>query len=144
MQLIRAVLIFISASLVAGHATLVTVGTQNGLGVKKTTNLGGGDAIRVSAKSPCGPKVKLSKITAANATALNADGTLSMSVFQINGDGAGPFNVKIDTGATGKTFNTAVNVTKQVPGKNGVSNAAGKAFPLDIKVPAGMVCTGGP
>jgi hypothetical protein len=143
MHLIRTSLISLAATLVAGHASLVTVGDKPALGVKKTTGLSPANAIRVSSQNPCGPNVKLASLSAADATALNADGTLSMSVFQINGDGAGPFNVAIDASGTGKSFNTPADVTTQVPGKNGVSNAANKAFPLDIKVPAGVACSGG-
>jgi hypothetical protein len=143
MQLIRTFLISLAATLVAGHASLVTVGDKPALGVKKTTGLSPANAIRVSSQNPCGPNVKLASLSAADATALNADGTLSMSVFQINGDGAGPFNVAIDASGTGKSFNTPADITTQVPGKNGISNAADKAFPLNIKVPAGVACAGG-
>jgi Egh16-like virulence factor len=143
MQLIHALLISTTASLVAGHAALVTVGTKNGLGVTKTTNLGTGDAIRVSTQDPCGPNVNLASLSADDATPLNSDGTLSMSVFQVNGDGAGPFNVAIDTTGTGKSFDTPVDVTTQVPGTNGVSGASEEAFPLDVKVSTNVACTGG-
>jgi len=143
MQLIHALVISATASLVAGHAALVQVGTKNGLGVTKTTNLGTGDAIRVSTQDPCGPNVNLASLSADDATPLNSDGTLSMSVFQVNGDGAGPFNVAIDTTGTGKSFDTPVDITTQVPGTNGVSGASEEAFPLDIKVSTNVACTGG-
>jgi hypothetical protein len=143
MYFLRFSLFSIAASLVAGHAALVRVGSKLGLGVTKTTDLGTGDAIHVSTQSPCGPNVDLSTLSANDAAPLGNDGSLNMSVFQINTDGAGPFNVLIDAGATGEHFNTSADVTTQVPGNNGISNGGGNAFPLNIKLPTSVACTGG-
>ncbi|KAJ7183754.1 hypothetical protein C8R46DRAFT_984958 [Mycena filopes] len=71
-----------------------------------------------------------------------ADGTVSMTLHQINGDGAGPYTCDI-SGDGGNTFQ-ATTVTQQVPGKNGRSKAKATDFALAAQIPAGMACTAGP
>lgn len=101
MQRLQISLFSIAAALRAGHAALVQIGTKLGLGVNKSTALDLGDAIRVSSANPCVPDVNLESLSSDSAAATNDDGTPSLSVFQVNGDGAGPFNVILDTSATG-------------------------------------------
>ena len=48
-----------------------------------------------------------------------SDGSLTMGVFQVNADGGGPFTAEINTDATGQKW-TAIDVTSQPPGVNGV------------------------
>jgi hypothetical protein len=143
MQLVHIILLSTTASLVAGHAALVQVGDKSALGVQKTTGLTPADAIRVSTADPCGTNVNLASLSSTNAAVLNANSTLNMSLFQITADGAGPYKVAIDTGATGKQLTTQADITTNVPGTNGVSNGIGKSFPLDVTVPQGVACTGG-
>jgi Egh16-like virulence factor len=68
-------------------------------------------------------------------------GSLSMTLHQVNGDGAGPYSCGISSDATGATFSN-LQVTTQVPGTNGVSGASNKDFPLVVSMPAGLQCTG--
>jgi hypothetical protein len=68
-------------------------------------------------------------------------GVVTMTFHQINGDGAGPITCSVSADATGKTF-TPMEVTTNVPGTNGRSNAANKDFPLVTAMPAGTACTG--
>ena len=64
-----------------------------------------------------------------------------MTVHQVNGDGAGPYECMID--ATGQGTNwQPIEVTQQVPGNNGRSNARATDIPLKAAIPAGMQCTG--
>ncbi|KAB5580719.1 hypothetical protein GE09DRAFT_1213160 [Coniochaeta sp. 2T2.1] len=65
---------------------------------------------------------------------------ITLTLRQINADGAGPMSCSIDTAAAGSFEGTTV--ATDVPGKNGRSNAADKDFPLVVDVPAGTVCTG--
>ncbi|RVD85114.1 uncharacterized protein DFL_003445 [Arthrobotrys flagrans] len=69
-------------------------------------------------------------------------GTLSMSLRQVNADGAGPYTCMIDATGTGASF-TEITVTQNVPGRNG-SNRQGQktVHPLTVQMPAGMQCTG--
>ncbi|KAJ7231658.1 hypothetical protein C8J57DRAFT_1384712 [Mycena rebaudengoi] len=72
----------------------------------------------------------------------SADGSLSMTLHQVNGDGAGPFTCEV-SGDGGNTFQAAA-VTTQVPGTNGRSKARAQDFPLVAQAPVGMTCTAGP
>ncbi|KAF7351991.1 GEgh 16 [Mycena venus] len=71
-----------------------------------------------------------------------ADGSVTMTLHQINGDGAGPYTCDV-SGDGGNTFQAAT-VTQQVPGKNGRSQAKATDFPLTAQIPVGMACTAGP
>jgi len=71
-----------------------------------------------------------------------ADGSVTMTLHQVNEDGAGPFTCDV-SGDGGNTFQAAT-VTTNVPGKFGLSLAAAKDFPLVAQMPAGMSCTAGP
>jgi hypothetical protein len=82
------------------------------------------------------------KITGATIPQVSsASGVVTMVYHQINGDGAGPITCSVSADATGKAF-TALQVTTQVPGTNGRSNAANANFPLVASMPAGTICTG--
>ncbi|KAJ7687873.1 hypothetical protein B0H17DRAFT_939051 [Mycena rosella] len=71
-----------------------------------------------------------------------ADGSVTMTLHQVNGDGAGPYTCDV-SGDGGNTFQAAT-VTQQVPGKNGRSQAKATDFALTAQLPAGMACTAGP
>ncbi|KAF9493837.1 hypothetical protein BDN71DRAFT_1394232 [Pleurotus eryngii] len=72
-----------------------------------------------------------------------ADGSVTMTLHQVNGDGAGPYTCQVSADASGQNF-VAMTVTTQVPGKNSRSRTTATAFPLVAQMPAGMACTGGP
>jgi len=86
-----------------------------------------------------------SQLAAASAAGLPtaaADGSVTMTLHQVNQDGAGPFTCDV-SGDGGNTFQPAT-VTTQVPGKFGLSLAVAQDFPLVAQMPAGMACTAGP
>ncbi|KDQ26292.1 hypothetical protein PLEOSDRAFT_1043472, partial [Pleurotus ostreatus PC15] len=72
-----------------------------------------------------------------------ADGSVTMTLHQVNGDGAGPYTCQVSADASGQNF-VAMTVTTQVPGTNSRSRTTATAFPLVAQMPAGMACTGGP
>ncbi|KAJ8522091.1 hypothetical protein ONZ45_g1305 [Pleurotus djamor] len=72
-----------------------------------------------------------------------ADGSVSMTLHQVNGDGAGPYTCQVSSDASGQNF-VAMTITTQVPGRNSRSRASATPFPLVAQMPAGMTCTGGP
>ncbi|CAE6525781.1 unnamed protein product, partial [Rhizoctonia solani] len=72
-----------------------------------------------------------------------ADGTVTMTIHQINGDGAGPYECGVSADASGKSF-AAMKVVTNVPGQNSRSNAKAQDFALVAQMPAGTTCTGGP
>jgi len=71
-----------------------------------------------------------------------ADGSVTMTLHQVNQDGAGPYTCDV-SGDGGNTFEAAT-VTQQVPGKFGLSKAKATDFALTAQMPAGMACTAGP
>lgn len=71
------------------------------------------------------------------------DGTVTMTIHQINQDGGGPYACDISGDATGADFQP-MTVTTNVPGFLGFSAATAQDFPLVAQAPAGMACTGGP
>ncbi|CAE6528292.1 hypothetical protein RSOLAG22IIIB_06290 [Rhizoctonia solani] len=81
--------------------------------------------------------------SSAGLASVNADGSVAMTVHQINGDGAGPYTCDVSADASGQNF-VAMKVTTNVPGQNSRSQAKATDFPLVAQMPAGTTCTGGP
>lgn len=71
-----------------------------------------------------------------------SDGSLTMGVFQVNADGGGPFTAEINTDATGQKW-TAIDVTSQPPGVNGVLHNGPANSSITVSVPQDTKCTGG-
>ncbi|KAI9137206.1 hypothetical protein BKA69DRAFT_1099244 [Paraphysoderma sedebokerense] len=68
---------------------------------------------------------------------------LTLTVHQVNGDGAGPFNCELDQTGTGKSFQN-LEVSTQVPGRNGRNRKGQKTdHPLVVQMPQNLACTGG-
>ncbi|KAH8923062.1 hypothetical protein BT69DRAFT_1219522 [Atractiella rhizophila] len=74
-----------------------------------------------------------------------SDGSVTMTVHQVNQDGAGPFTCDVDATGTGQSFQ-AMQVTQDVPGDvpfvGSLSRAKATDFQLVAKMPAGMTCSG--
>ncbi|CAZ79612.1 unnamed protein product [Tuber melanosporum] len=69
-------------------------------------------------------------------------GELTMTLHQVNGDGAGPYECMIDQTGTGASF-TPMTVTQNVPGQDGRDRDGSETdFPLVAQMPANMACTG--
>ncbi|KAI3395086.1 hypothetical protein diail_1765 [Diaporthe ilicicola] len=82
---------------------------------------------------------------AANAvTQVSPGGTMTVTIHQVNADGAGPYTCDMDpTGnSLGATGQTPLEVTNNVPGANGFSQAKTQDFNITVKMPADMNCTG--
>ncbi|KAG8681591.1 hypothetical protein FRC08_015537 [Ceratobasidium sp. 394] len=86
---------------------------------------------------------QLEAASSAGLPAAAEDGTVTMTIHQVNGDGAGPYECDVSSDATGQTF-TAMKVITNVPGTNSNSRAKATDFPLVAQMPAGTTCTGGP
>ncbi|THH16084.1 hypothetical protein EW146_g4499 [Bondarzewia mesenterica] len=85
---------------------------------------------------------QLAAASTAGLPTASSNGTVSMTLHQVNGDGAGPYTCDV-SGDGGNTF-VAATVTTQVPGRNGRSQAKAQDFPLEVQMPTGMACAGGP
>ncbi|KAH9878777.1 hypothetical protein IAQ61_002051 [Plenodomus lingam] len=72
------------------------------------------------------------------------DGTVTMTLRQINQDGAGPFTADVDgtSGGTDESAMQSATVTKDVPGLGvqGISLATNTEFEMTVQMPAGMTC----
>jgi hypothetical protein len=84
--------------------------------------------------------------TAASAAGLPsaaADGSVTMTLHQVNGDGAGPYACDVSASGSATDF-VAMQVTQNVPGQNSRSKNKATNFTLIAQMPAGTACTGGP
>jgi len=159
------------ATTVHGHGAMVAViGANNitgmGLGINPATPRDGStrnpfeqDTSIINDKeiakgkaSPCGrtPGGGVNDIAAGVASAastglpsLTANGQISMTLHQVNQDGAGPYTCEMSTDATGATF-VPMTVITNVPGVNSRSRAKATDFPLVAQGLPGTTCTGGP
>ncbi|CAG8978184.1 hypothetical protein HYALB_00013176 [Hymenoscyphus albidus] len=154
------------AELVAGHGAMVkAVGNLGGmataLGIDPATPRDGSkrnpdqqDSTRFknAAADACGetlaggandPATQIPKMLAINPTMpqVSQGGSLMMTLHQVNGDGAGPYDCMIDSTGTGTQWQK-IQVTQQVPGTNSRSKAKATDFPLTVKIPADQTCTG--
>jgi hypothetical protein len=69
-------------------------------------------------------------------------GIVTMTLHQVNADGAGPYTCMVNADGTGESF-VEMQVTTQVPGRNGSNRATQKQdLPLAAQMPAGIQCTG--
>lgn len=72
---------------------------------------------------------------------VSAGGQITMTVHQVNGDGAGPYTCMMDASGAGTDW-TPIQVAQNVPGNNGRSQARATDIPLVANIPAGTACTG--
>ncbi|EUC40203.1 hypothetical protein COCMIDRAFT_109413 [Bipolaris oryzae ATCC 44560] len=103
---------------------------------------GGGDKVN----GP--PEARVAAATGAGATGglptCADDGTVTMTLRQINQDGAGPFTADVDgtSGGTDEAAMQPATVTQDVPGLGvqGISLATNTEFEMKVQMPAGMTC----
>ncbi|KIK61703.1 hypothetical protein GYMLUDRAFT_572915 [Collybiopsis luxurians FD-317 M1] len=69
------------------------------------------------------------------------DGSISLTLHQVNADGGGPFSAMVNTDATGQTW-TAALITQQPPGANGILSGGPVDSQVTAALPAGTKCTG--
>ncbi|EHL02677.1 hypothetical protein GLAREA_02100 [Glarea lozoyensis ATCC 20868] len=111
---------------------------------------GGGGAAGASVKTPAGTsETGVSAAAGAGASdglpTTSDSGEITMTLHQINQDGAGPFTAMVDATSGGTdpaAFKTA-EVTQNVPGLvAGISATTTTDFPVKVQMPAGMTCSG--
>jgi hypothetical protein len=103
---------------------------------------GGGDKV----SGP--PEARVAAAVGAGATSglptCAEDGTVTMTLRQINQDGAGPFTADVDgtSGGTDEQAMQKATVVKDVPGLGvqGLSLATNTEFQMQVQMPAGMTC----
>ncbi|QRV82094.1 hypothetical protein RhiJN_10109 [Ceratobasidium sp. AG-Ba] len=138
------------ASIAAAHGLITVVQGANGLtgsgmGVDPSTPRNGVTAKPFQQDTSI---IRDSEIIAAASKAglpsQSPNGELMMTLHQVNQDGAGPYTCDVSADG-GKTF-TGATVSDNIPGIPviGLSLAAAKDFPLNVKMPSGIKCAGGP
>ncbi|KAG4429470.1 hypothetical protein IFR05_015046 [Cadophora sp. M221] len=161
------ILAMAAAELVAGHGAIVkAVGDMGGegmaIGIDTATPRDGTrrnpfqqDSTRFknAAADQCGetlgggtndPATQVPAQLAANGgnmPQISQGGMVMMTLHQVNGDGAGPYDCMIDSTGTGTQW-TNMQVATNVPGENSRSRARATDFPLTAKVAADQECTG--
>ncbi|KAL5640119.1 hypothetical protein ACGC1H_007417 [Rhizoctonia solani] len=158
-------------SLVAAHGTITAVTGANGItgagmGIDPATPRDGtrakpfqqdtsvirdreiasgkvGPCGRTSQKGAIDMAAEMEAASSAGIPSATASGEIQMTLHQVNQDGAGPYTC--DISADGGNSFQAAKVTKNVPGAFlGLSTATAEDFPLNVQMPAGMQCAGGP
>ncbi|KDN41275.1 hypothetical protein RSAG8_07544, partial [Rhizoctonia solani AG-8 WAC10335] len=166
-------ILYLSAlvSLVAAHGTITAVTGANGItgagmGIDPATPRDGtrakpfqqdtsiirdreiasgkvGACGRTSQNGAIDMAAEMEAASSAGIPSATASGEIQMTLHQVNQDGAGPYTCDVSADG-GNTFQAA-KVTKNVPGAFlGLSTATAEDFPLNVQMPAGMQCAGGP
>jgi len=82
------------------------------------------------------------ELAANSVTKVTAGSSVTVTIHQVNADGAGPYVCDLDsTSNTGVTFQN-LSVTNNVPGVNGLSQAKTQDFNITVAMPANLNCTG--
>ncbi|KAL0941681.1 gas1-like protein [Colletotrichum truncatum] len=83
-------------------------------------------------------------LAAQQVTQVKAGSTIQVTIHQVNADGAGPFACDLDptSNALGGSGQIPLEVTNNVPGVNGFSQAKAQQFNITVKLPADLACTG--
>ncbi|CAI4213590.1 unnamed protein product [Parascedosporium putredinis] len=83
-------------------------------------------------------------LAAGAVTQVQKGSTIEVTIHQVNADGAGPYSCDLDvtSNASRLTGQIPLNVTNNVPGVNGFSQAKAQDFVMTVQLPADFQCTG--
>ncbi|KAM0563045.1 hypothetical protein ACHAPJ_001889 [Fusarium lateritium] len=81
-------------------------------------------------------------LSAGAVTQVEAGGEISVTIHQVNADGAGPYVCDLDESSNTGTISQNLTVTNNVPGSNGLSQAKEQAFNITVKMPDDLNCFG--
>ncbi|KAJ8064487.1 hypothetical protein OCU04_006821 [Sclerotinia nivalis] len=80
---------------------------------------------------------------AANAvTQVKAGTMMTITIHQVNADGAGPYSCDLDQTSNAGIISQNLTVTNNVPGVNGLSQAKTQDFNITVQMPDNLACTG--
>jgi len=82
-------------------------------------------------------------LAAGQVTQVKAGTPVTVTIHQVNADGAGPYACDLDETSNSGTAFTNLSVTNNVPGANGLSQALAQDFNMTVTMPTTMKCTGG-
>ncbi|TVY86046.1 hypothetical protein LAWI1_G007584 [Lachnellula willkommii] len=76
-------------------------------------------------------------------TSVNKGTSMTVTIHQVNADGAGPYSCDLDQTSNSGVISQNLSVTNNVPGVNGLSQAKTTNFNITVAMPANLACTGG-
>ena len=71
-----------------------------------------------------------------------AAGAVTVTIHQVNADGAGPYTCDPDMMSNAGVISHNLTVTHNVPGVNGLSQTKAQDFNITVAMPADMRCAG--
>ncbi|CAM1500452.1 Fc.00g096140.m01.CDS01 [Cosmosporella sp. VM-42] len=75
-------------------------------------------------------------------TQVQSGSKITVTIHQVNADGAGPYACDLDETSNSGTISQNLTVTNNVPGSNGFSQAKAQAFNITVQMPDNFTCTG--
>jgi Egh16-like virulence factor len=76
-------------------------------------------------------------------TQVKSGSKLTVTIHQVNADGAGPYVCDLDEGSNDGIISANLTVTNNVPGANGLSQAKAQDFNITVTMPDKFTCIGG-
>ncbi|KAF2448598.1 hypothetical protein P171DRAFT_452385 [Karstenula rhodostoma CBS 690.94] len=81
-------------------------------------------------------------IAANKVTTVKRGSQLAVTIHQVNADGAGPYECDLDVTSNAATSFVQLQVTNNVPGANGLSQAEATDFTINVQMPDDFNCVG--
>ncbi|GME35348.1 hypothetical protein GTA08_BOTSDO03889 [Neofusicoccum parvum] len=82
------------------------------------------------------------ELSANRMTQVSAGSTVAVTIHQVNADGAGPYECDLDATSNAGTDFQKLQVSNNVPGTNGLSDAKFENFTINVQMPNDLNCTG--
>lgn len=83
------------------------------------------------------------QLAAGVVTQVKSGTVLTVTIHQVNADGAGPYVCDLDQQSNGGILSQNLTVTNNVPGTNGLSQASTQDFNISVAMPQNFACIGG-
>lgn len=82
------------------------------------------------------------ELAAGRVTQVKAGTVMTVTIHQVNADGAGPYECDLDETSNAATKFTKLKVANNVPGANGLSQAKEQDFTINVAMPDKLNCIG--
>ncbi|PMD46264.1 hypothetical protein L207DRAFT_577133 [Hyaloscypha variabilis F] len=81
-------------------------------------------------------------LAAGAVTQVKAGTLMTVTIHQVNADGAGPYSCDLDQTSNAGIISQNLTVTNNIPGVNGLSQAKTQDFNITVAMPSNLACTG--
>ncbi|KAK4160146.1 hypothetical protein QBC43DRAFT_360669 [Cladorrhinum sp. PSN259] len=75
-------------------------------------------------------------------TKVQAGSDVTITLHQVNADGAGPFTCQVDETSNSGVFSQPLPIKNNIPGVNGISQAKEQDFNITVTLPSNLQCVG--